>query len=647
MRDVLAAHEPAGEEMGPMSIWNWQLHFKTSCKNSVNVCSRTGPKSTGRRPLNIMRNMLSRCVNRGATGAFLFAMSGIAAFAMSVSVQPSESGPSPVGTVVTWDTSTDAAEAGTIWYRYRVRKPGEYQFFTVRDFSPQSWFKWCPNQAEGLYEVEVTARNLDSGEDSSAVSGYEVISRITGDAPVITPTSNELVFLYSAPACIAGSKVRVSFVDPEGFSQSTPGMDCVEGKSVNVYLAGLRAETGYNVQHSITAADGSSVNGPILTLQTGPLSFSPAETHAVAKPDSSGEHPVLVQNRLFQFSVATDQEGRVIWYVPKILQFLTRFEPGGYFFALVEDDNADDSGQFLRQLDLAGNTVLETNAASINAQLKSLGHNKITSFHHEARRLPNGKILVLAATERLLTDVQGSGEVDVIGDMILVLSNDLKVVWAWDSFDHLDVTRKAILDEKCVPRGGGCPVFRLAPTANDWLHGNSLSMAPDGNIIYSARHQDWIIKIHYADGTGSGDVLWRLGKDGDFRIVSSDPQPWFSHQHDANFEHDGLRKRLVLFDNGNTRQAETSDAHSRGQVLDVDESTLTATLTLNADLGEYALALGSAQKLDNGNYFFNSGWVRNATSQDLEFGPTGSLVSRFDVQTQQYRSFRMRDLYTP
>jgi arylsulfate sulfotransferase len=594
-----------------------------------------------------MRNMLSLCGNRGATRAVLFVMSGIAAFAMSVSVQPSEPAPSPLGTVVTWDASIDSGGEGTIWYRYRVRKPGASQFLTVRDFSPQSWFKWSPNLVEGSYQVEVTARNLDSGEDSSAVSGYDVISRITGDSPVITPTSNELVFLYSAPACDAGSKLTVGFVDPEGFSQSTPGIDCVDGKSVNVYLAGLRAETGYKVQHSIAAADGTSVNGPVLTLQTGPLSFSPADTRVIQNPSRPGEQGVLVQNRLFQFSVATDREGRVIWYVPEILQFLTRFEAGGYFFAVIEDNNADDSGQLLRELDLAGNTVLETSAANINEQLKSLGLTRITSFHHEARRLPNGKILVLAATERLLTDLQGSGEVDVIGDVILVLNDDLRVVWAWDSFDHLDVTRKAVLDEKCVPGGGGCPVLRLAQTANDWLHGNALSIASDGNIIYSARHQDWIVKIHYADGTGSGEVLWRLGKDGDFRIVSSDPRPWFSHQHDPNFEQDGLMKRMVLFDNGNTRQAEAPGVHSRGQVLEVDENTLTAALVLNADLGDYSLALGSAQKLDNGNYFFNSGWVRNATSQALEFGPAGTLVSRVDVETQQYRSFRMRDLYTP
>jgi len=597
-----------------------------------------------------MRDIFSPCrVARIATGALLLvALTSGAALAMSVSIQPFDEAPVSVGSVVTWDASMDEGTEGTIWYRYRVRKPGDFQFMTVRDFSPKSSFKWVPNLVEGVYQIEVTAHNLDSGEDSSAVSGYEVISRVTADSPVITPTSNELVFLYSAPACPTGSTMKVTFVAPEGFTQSTPAVNCVAGKSVNVYLAGLRAETEYKVQHSITAADGTSVTGPVLTLTTGLLSFSPnAATRVVQKPSQPSDQSVLVQNRLFQYSVATDPEGRVIWYVPEVLQFITRFETGGYFFTLIEDTNADDSGQLLRELDLVGNVVLETNAATVNQQLQSLGYNNITSFHHEARRLPNGNILVLAATERLLTDVQGPGAVDVIGDMILVLNRNLRVVWAWDSFDHLDVTRKAVLDEKCVPGGGGCPIFRLAQTANDWLHGNALSIAPDGNILYSARHQDWLIKIHYADRAGSGGVMWRLGKDGDFRIVSSDPNPWFSHQHDASFEQDGLRTRLTVFDNGDTRQAEDPSSHSRGQVLDIDENTLTATLAFNVDLGGYSLALGSAQKLDNGNYFFNSGWTPDNFSPALEFDSNGNPVSLYDIETQQYRSFRMRDLYTP
>ena len=78
----------------------------------------------------------------------------------------------------------------------------------------------------------------------------------------------------------------------------------------------------------------------------------------------------------------------------------------------------------------------------------------------------------------------------------------------------------------------GCASFYLAPVANDWTHGNSLQLTPDGNILYSSRHQDWIIKIDYRDGTGTGNILWRMGPGGDFTFnnVNHDPWPWFSHQ---------------------------------------------------------------------------------------------------------------------
>ena len=108
---------------------------------------------------------------------------------------------------------------------------------------------------------------------------------------------------------------------------------------------------------------------------------------------------------------------------------------------------------------------------------------------------------------------------DVVGDIILVLDSNLQVQWAWDTFDHLDPHRLATLNETCAAVSGGCPPIRLAALANNWTHGNSVQLTPDGNILYSARHQDWVIKIDYRNGKGTGDILWRLGKDGDFQFL--------------------------------------------------------------------------------------------------------------------------------
>ncbi len=162
---------------------------------------------------------------------------------------------------------------------------------------------------------------------------------------------------------------------------------------------------------------------------------------------------------------------------------------------------------------------------------------------------------------------------------------------------------------------------------------------------YSSRHQDWVFKIDYENGQGSGKILWRLGKDGDFQYLSSDPYPWFSHQHDASVDANGL---FTVFDNGNTRAATDPTAHSRGQAIQLDQTKLTATLVVNADLGQYSIALGSAQKLPDGNYHYHLGdIVANGTAQAVEVAPGGQILYNMQFGEIMYRSFRVQDLYTP
>src|SRR5262249_47207130 len=131
------------------------------------------------------------------------------------------------------------------------------------------------------------------------------------------------------------------------------------------------------------------------------------------------------------------------------------------------------------------------------------------------------------------------------------------------------------------------------------------------------------------NGSGSGNIIWRLGKDGDFTYLSTDAYPWFSHQHDGNFASLDPSK-LVVFDNGNQRRlTEGASAHSRGQVVSLDEANRTATLKLNADLGVLSLAVGSAQALRDGNYHFDAGFVSgpNGTkAHALEVDPSGQTV---------------------
>jgi arylsulfate sulfotransferase len=190
---------------------------------------------------------------------------------------------------------------------------------------------------------------------------------------------------------------------------------------------------------------------------------------------------------------ATDPQGNVIWYYDAGFTLLTRPESDGRFLALVSTQPTAGFGQILREIDVAGNTLRETNTARVNEQLAAMGRRTIGVFHHDAIPLQNGGVAVLATTEQIMSGVQGPGPVDIIGDVIVVLDQDFQVVWAWDAFDHLDPHRQATLGETCP--GLGCPPISLASSARDWLHGNALELAGDDNLLYSAVTRTGLSKL--------------------------------------------------------------------------------------------------------------------------------------------------------
>jgi hypothetical protein len=556
----------------------------------------------------------------------------------------------PVGATLFFRASAEGTDPHV--YRFRVGPSGS-SLRVVRDFAPRTHLDWTPLD-DGPLDVEVTARNLVTGDAASATTTYQVSSRITAGVPVVAPTLHPLVALYSAPPCTAGS-IRVRFA-PQGGGreQFTPFKPCIAGRSVNFHVAGLYGDTAYDMRSELVNA--GTTFGPALTYRT-PVVTTPMPLTVVVDPledpaNASQEtvlHSMIMSTAQRTFPMATDSAGRVLWYYDKTMYpwqtgaNLLRPLPGGNMLFAMNDYGLQ--WQLLREIDVAGNSVRETTVPRINEQLAALGHDPITAVHHDALPLPNGRLLVLASVERILTDVQGPGPVDVLGDMLLELDDDWQVTWVWNAFDHLDASRRALLNETCTGPSDGCRPLNLATQANDWLHSNSITYSPaDGNALLSVRHQDWIIKIDYRDGGGTGAVLWRLGKDGDFTLAGH-PNGWFSHQHDVNFV-DG--NALLLYDNGNVRCAPMPAlCQSRGQIIEFDEANRTAFLRMNTGLGHYAALMGSAQRMANGNFHFGSGWVYPGPhSEALEFTPQGTRVFSLAVPVA-YRSYRMRDMYTP
>lgn len=551
----------------------------------------------------------------------------------------------PLGTAITWSAEINNSNGGIVWYRYRVTGPDRVQHL-IRDFGPDPELSWTSVEAEGGYEMELTARSLDSGEINVTAATFQ-FEPLATDKPVITPTSHPLVLIYSANACPVGSTMKVQYVGPSLKTEETPRKACGSG-TMNFYVGGLQKQSTYRMWSIVNGPDGARV-GQSLTGMSGTPTYQFAESTVLKSAASNAVNPVILYGSLFEPIHASDLEGNIIWYYLSQLTTVTRPDSGGRFWGFGENVTLGPDSQALRQFDLAGSTLLETNAARINEQLTLMRMPAITGFHHEVRPLPNGNIMTLAGVEQVLTGVQGDGDVDVLGDMILVLNPNLQVVWAWNSFDHLDPHRAAILGEQCGARGAGCAPFYKAAASNDWTHGNALQLTADGNILYSVRHQDWVVKIDYQNGAGTGQIIWRMGQDGDFSINSSDANPWFSHQHDANFDASDPTM-LYVFDNGNTRQSVDATAHSRGQVYKIDEQARTATAVLNVDLGDFSLALGSSARLPNGNYHFDLGWIPQSygpSSRSVEVNPAGKIVYEIQAPTAFYRTFRLASLYAP
>jgi arylsulfotransferase ASST len=236
---------------------------------------------------------------------------------------------------------------------------------------------------------------------------------------------------------------------------------------------------------------------------------------------------------------------------------------------------------------------------------------------HDLVVLPNGHAFLMSYDTQImdLTQIGGRFDARVIGLILQELDRDKNVVFQWRSWDHFQIT-----DMISHP---------LTAKTVDYVHGNSIDVDPDGNLIISSRHMNEVTKISRA----TGDILWRLGgKNNQFTFVN-EPIP-FSHQHCARQLPNG---HITLFDNGNFRTPE----FSRAVEYAIDEVQKTATLVwqyrLNPDV--FGAATGSVQRFANGNTLI--GW--GTTNPTLtEVASDGALVSEltFDPGIASYRALR-------
>jgi arylsulfate sulfotransferase len=333
-------------------------------------------------------------------------------------------------------------------------------------------------------------------------------------------------------------------------------------------------------------------------------------------------------------TLVTDLEGNIIWYYPNATEPIKPL-PNGHFIVNLMTD--------LREIDLAGNTIRDVSVNQVNQSLQAMGRALvITTFHHDVLVLPNGHWIAIGQVKQIYANLPGyPGITRVLGDVVVDIDTKGNVVWAWSAFDHLDINRHLF----------GLP---------DWTHSNALVYTADGNLLLSMRAQSWILKLDYANGTGSGDILWKLGEDGDFTLSGGDPSQWFYGQHYPNvLTANGPQSTMAVYDDGNFRlnasgiacgSSPTAPAcYSRATIFQIDESTRMASLLWQDLPGFFSLWGGSIGTLSNGDVeFANSDPMNNASSVILEVTPNANsqTVWQMNINGENaYRGFRIPSLY--
>jgi len=416
----------------------------------------------------------------------------------------------------------------------------------------------------------------------------------------VASTANLQVALYSVAPAGSGS-VSVQFGLDTNYGLTTWAQPVPQGGgTVSLFVAGMKANTPYHLRGVIKFDDGTQFTDAdqVFTTGTIPTTQLPtitATTTQGATPQPGVELLDLVGGTT-QFTLAvTDLSGNLLWGynpgLPGLLANPIKLLPNGNFLMNFNGGSPDGLNSVLREVDLSGTTIWEMTATDLNNALAAAtcaGCNiTVVGTHHDFVLLPNGHLIVIAAQQQTI-----SGTL-ITGDVLIDLDQNHKPVWLWNEFDHLDTNRRPM----------GFP---------DWTHSNAvIYSADDGNLIMSIRHQNWLVKVPYMNGTGSGPAIWKLGYQGDFALMGgTDPVDWFYAQHGPSFVTTNTTGQfsLVLFDNGNDRGFPTPcgttgqpPCHSTVPLLQLDEAAKTAALGFHPTAPTFSFFGGNAEVLKNGN----------------------------------------------
>ncbi|SDB66569.1 Por secretion system C-terminal sorting domain-containing protein [Flavobacteriaceae bacterium MAR_2010_188] len=265
--------------------------------------------------------------------------------------------------------------------------------------------------------------------------------------------------------------------------------------------------------------------------------------------------------------------------------------------------------------------------------------------HHDIYPMPNGNVLILAATEITRDEAIAAGrnpalidEDQIYNERIIEVQpsglNRGTIVWEWNFFDHLiqdfDSTKNNFGNVSLHPERLDFNYTQNNSGSARWLHINSLQYDENlDQVVLSSRFLNEIYIIDHSTSTSEaatstggdyskgGDFLYRWGNPQVYR-QGTEADRQLGGQHYAHFIEQGLRDagKLMLYNN----QYPEKPANSAIFILDLPESSPgNYSYTANTEFGPtspdyiyapddlYSPIVSSAQRLENGNTLIAEG----------------------------------------
>lgn len=381
----------------------------------------------------------------------------------------------------------------------------------------------------------------------------------------------------------------------------------VQNTDHKLKLVGLKGGTDYQFQVIARGKENSRISetGEFTTAEF-PINILHLRWEPEERTGLSGY--ILSQRRLVNGVIyMIDDDGDVVWYQPIPRQpKLSHWTSNQAILVLYGTaSHRNSAGDHIVEYDLYGKERFHLDLSALDKPMEA---------HHEVRYDGNDQLVTLVYEFRNfdLSKIGGESEQTVMGDRIVRMDTTGQVLWEWSLFDYIDP-----LDDP-----------ELLQTAEDWSHANSLSIDSDGHYLISFRNFNQIWKIHRA----SGQVLWKLGRGGDFTLKEDD---YFSGQHAFHKNSEG---DYMVFDNGREKR------QTRVLTFSIDESNKQAKVKLNIPIPEdlYSDRMGNAYLMDNNNLLICAPRTNSLVIMDRE----GTVLGRARVGIPDpYRAEFVSKLY--